>query len=174
MLVQSVLPEGNSLARPVLISNECFPTAELVSPTPPGLDFPLLTLVEDGKELQLHPLDQYTAIACLPAVLPSGAGRAFAQFRRGHPDAPGMEVALGCAGSLAAMTALFAGDSTADGCSGWAPLSGAAPWRLSLALPHATDAPRDCYFAVRLLPGCSPSYAWARLTRLGFEAIEPG
>jgi hypothetical protein len=174
MLPHSILPEGNAVARPILISNSCFAAAELVSAKPPGLDFSLVTLIENGKELQIHPLDQHMSIVRLAAVLPGETGAAFAQFRCGHPRAPRMEVAAGSAPSLDAMIALLAKDAPAAGYSGWVSLPASASLRLAFALPQAADEMRDCYIAVRLVPGRSSSYAWARLTRLGFELTAPG
>lgn len=160
---------GELPARQICIPNSCFLQAELVSEPPAGLNFDLVMPLNGGKELQIHPLEARATLARLPAVLPGQAGFAFAEMRRGHADAPEMEVAAMCDAPAEQIAAWLAGESPACGFSGWTRLCGPGALRLGFTLSGATPARRDVVIAVRLAPGCTSAYAWARLLRLGFE-----
>lgn len=172
LLSNVVLPAARAGRRAVLVPKEAYRAAEETNRDPAREGFDLVAVVQEGRELQVHPLEGRLTIARLAGVLPREACFVFATLRSAHESAPPMEVACVCAASREEALAQLAGEQPADGYSGWMRLERQVARRVHLTCRAAAVAPRDCYVATRLPPDIAAAYAWARLVDIGFELLE--
>jgi hypothetical protein len=150
--------------RQVYVSPSRFTEARLLQPRNLKLSFEVLTLLDQNRVLQLHPIAGHVSCAVIPAACPPGMKLAVATVKTDCPQAPPVEYAFTWVPSGRAATPGADGAMHADGArfSGWTRVPPNTVGSVMLALDEATDEPGDLYIATRVAAGSTDGFAWAR------------
>ena len=157
--------------RQVFLSANRLAEARLIQPRNLKLGFELLTLLDQNRVLQLHPVAGHVSHAVIPASCPPGMQRALATVKTDNPQGPHVEYAFTWvpAGKVASVGADGALEAEGARSSGWTRIPPNTIGSVMLALDEPTEEPGDLYIATRVPPGGSDAFAWARWLDLRFD-----
>jgi hypothetical protein len=148
-----------------------FAEARLVQPTQVKLGFEVLSLLDQKRVLQLHPVRGHTSVAALPASCPPGVCLITASVKTDSPQAPPVEYALAWvpAGGAAKLGADGALGGEHVRFSGWTQVPANTVASVLLAIDEGADQPGDLWLATRVPPGSTDAYGWARFLDFRLE-----
>jgi hypothetical protein len=138
--------------------------ARLVHPANLKLDFDILTLQDQQRVLQLHPVKEHCSVAMIAAACPPGVRLVTGAVKTDSPQGPPVEYAL--AWTPVGKPLAIRPDGTVHGqdarFSGWSLVPPNQFGSILLPIDEATDCAGDLYLFTRVPAGMSDSYAWAR------------
>lgn len=149
--------------RQLLLSPATLSQARLVAPQD-SVGFDVLTIKDDARVLQLHPVTGRIAHAVIPLAVPAGARRITAAVQTDNPEGPWVEYAmmLTPAGARASFPTAEQPASGPARVTEWLALPPATPGSLVLSLEEPMAGAGDLHIATRLPPTMGDSYAWAQ------------
>lgn len=162
---------NTSAGRQVFLSASRLAEARLIQPRNLKLGFEILSLLDQSRVLQLHPVAGHVSHAVIPACCPPGMQRALATVKTDCPQGPHVEYAFTWvpAGRVATVGADGALEAEGARGSGWTRVPPNTIGSVMLALDEPTEEPGDLYIATRIPPGGSDAFAWARWLDLRFD-----
>jgi hypothetical protein len=155
---------NTAAGRQVFVSASRLAEARLVQPRNLKLGFELLTLLDQNRVLQLHPIAGQVSVAVIPATCPPGMKLAMATVKTDCPQAPPVEYAFSWVPAGRVATVGADGTLQAEGArfSGWTRVPPNTVGSVMLSLDDPTEDAGDIYIATRVPPGATDSFAWAR------------
>jgi hypothetical protein len=155
---------NTAAGRQVYVSASRLAEARLVQPRNLKLGFDILSLLDQNRVLQLHPIAGQASVAVIPATCPPGMKLAMATVKTDCPQAPPVEYAFTWVPAGRAATVGADGTLQAEGArfSGWTRVPPNTVGSVMLSLDDPTEEAGDIYIATRVPAGSTDSFAWAR------------
>jgi hypothetical protein len=149
--------------RQLLLSPATLSQARLVAPQE-SVGFDVLTIKDDGRVLQLHPVAGRISHAVIPLAVPAGARRITAAVQTDNAEGPWVEYAmmLTSAGARANFPTAEQPAPSPVRMTEWLAVPPATLGSLVLSLEEPMAGVGDLHIATRLPPSMGDSYAWAQ------------
>lgn len=156
--------------RHLMLSPAALAQARLLSPLE-NVGFDVLSVKDDGRVLQLHPVAGRVAHAVIPHAAPAGTKRLTATVKTDNPEGPWVEYAmmLAPAGTEASFPTVDRPGSGAVVAGEWQALPASTMGSLVLHLPEPTTEICDIHIATRTPPGVADAFAWAQWKTFAIE-----
>jgi hypothetical protein len=155
---------GLSSGRHLHVSAARLAEARLVAPANVKLGFDILTMHDQRRVLQLHPVKGHCSVAAIAAAVPPGVQLITGAVKTDSPQGPPVEYALAWAPAGKPVVLKPEGVPHGQGVrfSGWSLVPPNQFGSIVLAAEEATDEPGDLYLFTRVPSGVADAYAWAR------------
>jgi hypothetical protein len=138
--------------------------ARLVAPANLKLGFDILTLHDQRRVLQLHPVKGHYSVATIAAAVPPGVRLITGAVKTDSPQGPPVEYALAWAPAGKPVVLKPEGVPHGQGVrfSGWSVVPPNQFGSIMLAADEGTEEPGDLYLFTRVPAGVADAYGWAR------------